>query len=94
MAAAKKEVTDQLINVSNKYTAWENPEGIENPYDNKVYWDFARYILELGSDATISTLTRTRTITKYAEINKNDAQKVYAKHNDIVASDNEFFIED
>lgn len=93
-AAAKKEVTDQLENVNNKYKVWEYAEGIENPYDNKVYWDFARYILELGSDATISTLTRTRTITKYAEINKNDAQKVYAKHNDIVASDNEFFIED
>ena len=93
-AAAKKEVTDQLENVNNKYKVWEYAEGIENPYDNKVYWDFARYILELGSDATISTLTRTITITKYAEINKNDAQKVYAKHNDIVASDNEFFIED
>ena len=38
-------------------------------------------------------LVKTRTITKYAEINKDDAQKVYAKNKDIVASDEDFFVE-
>ncbi|WP_370805990.1 hypothetical protein [Eubacterium ventriosum] len=35
LAAAKKEVTEQLENVRNKYEAWENPIGINNPYDEK-----------------------------------------------------------
>jgi hypothetical protein len=48
LAAAKKEVTDQLIDVSNKYTAWENPEGINNPYDDKEYWNIAKYVDKLG----------------------------------------------
>ena len=94
LAAAKNEVIDQLKDIKNTYKVWEYAEGIENPYDAKIYWNLARYISEIGIQATTSTLTRTRTITKYAEINKADAQKVYAKHNDIVASDNEFFIED
>lgn len=92
-AAAKKEVTDQLENVKNTYRAWEYPEGINNPYDNKVYWDLATYIEQMPNEY-MNYLVKSRTITKYAEINKDDAQKVYAKHNDIVASDNEFFIED
>ena len=92
-AAAKKEVTDQLENVKNTYRAWEYPEEINNPYDNKVYWDLATYIEQMPNEYK-NYLVKSRTITKYAEINKNDAQKVYAKHNDIVASDNEFFIED
>lgn len=92
-AAAKKEVTDQLENVKNTYRAWEYPEEINNPYDNKVYWDLATYIEQMPNEY-MNYLVKSRTITKYAEINKNDAQKVYAKHNDIVASDNEFFIED
>lgn len=92
MAAAKKEVTDQLINVSNKYTAWENPEGINNPYDDKEYWNFAKYIKIFKNQAK-NILSKERTITKYAEINKDDAQKVYAKNKDIVASDEDFFVE-
>lgn len=93
MAAAKKEVTDQLENVSNKYFVWENPENIPNPYDDEIYWDLATYIEQMPNEY-MNYLVKSRTITKYAEINKDDAQKVYAKHNDIVASDNEFFIED
>ena len=68
MAAAKKEVTDQLENVSNKYFV-------------KLH------------DAYTKILTRSREITKYAEIKKDDAQKVYAKNKGIVASNEDFFVE-
>lgn len=94
LAAAKKEVTDQLINVSNKYTAWENPEGINNPYDDKEYWNLAKYIDRIGMDATEKWLSREKTITKYAEINPEDSEKVYSKTEGIVASDTEIFIDD
>ena len=94
LAAAKKEVTDQLINVSNKYTAWENPEGINNPYDDKEYWNLAKYIDRIGMDATENWLSREKTITKYAEIKPEDSEKVYSKTEGIVASDTEIFIDD
>lgn len=94
LAAAKKEVTDQLINVSNKYTAWENPEGINNPYDDKEYWNLAKYIERIGTDATENWLSREKTITKYAEIKPEDSEKVYSKTEGIVASDTEIFIDD
>lgn len=94
LAAAKKEVTDQLINVSNKYTAWENPEGINNPYDDKEYWNLAKYIDWIGTDATEKWLSREKTITKYAEIKPEDSEKVYSKTEGIVASDTEIFIDD
>lgn len=94
LAAAKKEVTDQLINVSNKYTAWENPEGINNPYDDKEYWNLAKYIDRIGTDATEKWLSREKTITKYAEIKPEDSEKVYSKTEGIVASDTEIFIDD
>lgn len=94
LAAAKKEVTDQLINVSNKYTAWENPEGINNPYDDKEYWNLAKYIDRIGMDATEKWLSREKTITKYAEIKPEDSEKVYSKTEGIVASDTEIFIDD
>lgn len=94
LAAAKKEVTDQLINVSNKYTAWENPEGINNPYDDKEYWNLAKYIDRIGTDATEKWLSREKTITKYAEIKPEDSEKVYSKTEGIVASDAEIFIDD
>ncbi len=93
MAAAKKEVTDQLINVINKYRAWEYPEGINNPYDDKEYWNIAKYVDKLGKAEAFKWLSREKEITKYAEINKDDAQKVYAKNKDIVASDEDFFVE-
>ena len=92
MAAAKKEVTDQLENVSNKYFVWENPENIPNPYDDEIYWNLAKYIEKLH-DTYTKILTRSREITKYAEIKKDDAHKVYAKNKDIVASDEDFFVE-
>ncbi|MFR6561067.1 MAG: hypothetical protein ACLUR5_02985 [Eubacterium ventriosum] len=38
-------------------------------------------------------MTRSREITKYAEIKKDDAQKVYAKNKGIVASNEDFFVE-
>lgn len=94
LAAAKKEVTDQFINVSNKYTAWENPEGINNPYDDKEYWNLATYIERIGMDATEKWLSREKTITKYAEIKPEDSEKVYSKTEGIVASDTEIFIDD
>ena len=94
LAAAKKEVTDQFINVSNKYTAWENPEGINNPYDDKKYWNLAKYIDRIGMDATEKWLSREKTITKYAEIKPEDSEKVYSKTEGIVASDTEIFIDD
>lgn len=94
LAAAKKEVTDQFINVSNKYTAWENPEGINNPYDDKEYWNLAKYIDRIGMDATEKWLSREKTITKYAEIKPEDSEKVYSKTEGIVASDTEIFIDD
>lgn len=91
-AAAKKAVTDQLENVRNKYFVWENPENIPNPYDDEIYWNLAKYIEKLH-DAYTKILTRSREITKYAEIKKDDAQKVYAKNKGIVASDEDFFVE-
>ena len=92
-AAAKKAVTDQLENIKNTYKAWEYAENIANPYDDEIYWNLATYLEKLGREATFSILSKTRTITKYAEINKDDAQKVYAKNKDIVASDEDFFVE-
>ena len=58
MAAAKKEVTDQLINVINKYRAWEYPEGINNPYDDKEYWNIAKYVDKLGKAEAFKWLSR------------------------------------
>lgn len=86
-------MTDQLENIKNTYKAWEYAENIANPYDDEIYWNLATYLEKLGREATFSILSKTRTITKYAEINKDDAQKVYAKNKDIVASDEDFFVE-
>ena len=94
MAAAKKAVTDQLINVSNKYTAWENPEGINNPYDDKEYWNIAKYVDKLGKAEAFKWLSREKEITKYAEINPKDAQNVYSKTSGIVASNTDIFVND
>ncbi len=94
LAAAKKEVTEQLENVRNKYKAWENPIGINNPYDEKEYWNLAKYIDRLGIDQTIAWLTREKEITKYAEIKPEDAQNVYSKTSGIVASNTDIFVND
>ena len=91
-AAAKKAVTDQLENVNNTYKAWEYAENIANPYDDETYWNFAKYIKIFKNQAK-NILSKERTITKYAEIKKDDAQKVYVKNKDIVASDEDFFVE-
>ena len=53
---------------------------------------FTEYIEKLH-DAYTKILTRSREITKYAEIKKDDAQKVYAKNKGIVASNEDFFVE-
>lgn len=92
-AAAKKAVTDQLENIKNTYKAWEYAENIANPYDDEIYWNLAKYFSKLDPDMVNNILVKTRTITKYAEIKKDDAQKVYAKNKDIVASDEDFFVE-
>ena len=94
LAAAKKEVTEQLENVRNKYKAWENPIGINNPYDEKEYWNLARYIDRLGIDQTIAWLTREKEITKYAEIKPEDAENVYSKTSGIIASNTDIFVND
>ena len=94
LAAAKKEVTEQLENVNNSYKAWENPVDINNPYDDKEYWNLATYISREGFEQTEKRLSRIKTITKYAEIKPAEAEKVYAKNKGIVASDTSLFIED
>lgn len=94
LAAAKKEVTEQLENVRNKYKAWENPEGINNPYDDKEYWNLAKYIDRLGIDQTSAWLTREKEITKYAEIKPEDAENVYSKTSGIIASNTDIFVND
>lgn len=93
MADAKKEVTEQLENVRNKYKAWENPIGINNPYDEKEYWNLAKYIDRLGIDQTSAWLTREKEITKYAELKLDDAETIYTKNKGIVASNKDIFIE-
>lgn len=93
LAAAKKEVTEQLENVKNTYKAWENPVDIDNPYDEKEYWNLAKYISKLGFDQAESWLSREKSITKYAELKLNEAENVYAKNAGIVASDTDIFIE-
>ena len=64
LAAAKKEVTEQLENVRNKYEAWENPIGINNPYDEKEYWNIAKYVDKLGKAEAFKWLSREKEITK------------------------------
>lgn len=86
-------MTDQLENIKNTYKAWEYAENIANPYDDEIYWNLAKYFSKLDPDMVNNILVKTRTITKYAEIKKDDAQKVYAKNKDIVASDEDFFVE-
>ena len=94
LAAAKKEVTEQLENVRNKYEAWENPIGINNPYDEKEYWNIAKYVDKLGKAEAFKWLSREKEITKYAEINPEDAQNVYSKTSGIVASNTDIFVND
>ena len=94
LAAAKKEVTEQLENVRNKYEAWENPIGINNPYDEKEYWNIAKYVDKLGKAEAFKWLSREKEITKYAEIKPKDAQNVYSKTNGIVASNTDIFVND
>lgn len=94
LAAAKKEVTEQLENVRNKYKAWENPENINNPYDEKEYWNLATYIDKWTIESTKNWLSREKEITKYAEIKPEEAQNVYKKNSGIVASNTEIFVND
>lgn len=94
LAAAKKEVTEQLENVRNKYKAWENPENINNPYDEKEYWNLAIYIDKWTIEPTKNWLSREKEITKYAEIKPEEAQNVYKKNSGIVASNTEIFVND
>lgn len=94
LAAAKKEVTEQLENVRNKYEAWENPIGINNPYDEKEYWNIAKYVDKLGKAEAFKWLSREKEITKYAEIKPEDAQNVYSKTSGIVASNTDIFVND
>ena len=94
LAAAKKEVTEQLENVRNKYKAWENPENINNPYDEKEYWNLATYIDKWTIEPTKNWLSREKEITKYAEIKPEEAQNVYKKNSGIVASNTEIFVND
>ena len=94
LAAAKKEVTEQLENVRNKYKAWENPENINNPYDEKEYWNLATYIDKCTIEPTKNWLSREKEITKYAEIKPEEAQNVYKKNSGIVASNTEIFVND
>lgn len=92
LAAAKKEVTEQLENIKNDYKAWENPVDIDNPYDEKVYWNLAAYIKNMPDEFT-NYLSRTKTINKYAELKLDDAETIYTKNKGIVASNNDIFIE-
>ena len=92
MAAAKKEVTEQLENIKNDYKAWENPVDIDNPYDEKVYWNLAAYIKNMPDEFT-NYLSRTKTINKYAELKLDDAETIYTKNKGIVASNKDIFIE-
>lgn len=94
LAAVKKEVTEQLENVRNKYKAWENPENINNPYDEKEYWNLATYIDKWTIEPTKNWLSREKEITKYAEIKPEEAQNVYKKNSGIVASNTEIFVND
>lgn len=92
LAAAKKEVTAQLENVKNDYMAWENPVEINNPYDEKEYWNLATYIEKMPNEF-IDYLSRTKTINKYAELKLENAETVYAKNKGIVASNTDIFVE-
>lgn len=92
LAAAKKEVTEQLENIKNDYKAWENPVDIDNPYDEKVYWNLAAYIKNMPYEFT-NYLSRTKTINKYAELKLDDAETIYTKNKGIVASNKDIFIE-
>ena len=92
LAAAKKEVTEQLENIKNDYKAWENPVDIDNPYDEKVYWNLAAYIKNMPGEFT-NYLSRTKTINKYAELKLDDAETIYTKNKGIVASNKDIFIE-
>lgn len=92
LAAAKKEVTEQLENIKNDYKAWENPVDIDNPYDEKVYWNLAAYIKNMPDEFT-NYLSRTKTINKYAELKLDDAETIYTKNKGIVASNKDIFIE-
>ena len=92
LAAAKKEVTEQLENIKNDYKAWENPVDIDNPYDEKVYWNLAAYIKNMPVEFT-NYLSRTKTINKYAELKLDDAETIYTKNKGIVASNKDIFIE-
>ena len=89
LAAAKKEVTEQLENIKNDYKAWENPVDIDNPYDEKVYWNLAAYIKNMPDEFT-NYLSRTKTINKYAELKLDDAETIYTKNKGIVASNKEY----
>ena len=92
LAAAKKEVTEQLENIKNDYKAWENPVDIDNPYDEKVYWNLAAYIKNMPDEFT-NYLSRTKTINKCAELKLDDAETIYTKNKGIVASNKDIFIE-
>ena len=92
LATAKKEVTEQLENIKNDYKAWENPVDIDNPYDEKVYWNLAAYIKNMPDEFT-NYLSRTKTINKCAELKLDDAETIYTKNKGIVASNKDIFIE-
>ena len=83
LEAAKREVKTTIEAISNKYHAWENPVGINNPYDDKQYWGLSDYI----AHEQRNVLIRNTTITEYAEIGLNEAETMFEKKKDIVATD-------
>lgn len=88
LEAAKREVKNDIEQIANRYHAWENPVGIDNPYDNEKYWGLAEYIAYQQK----SLLMRTTPVVKeYAEIKLEDAETMFEKKKNIVASDEDIF---
>lgn len=88
LEAAKREVKATIEAIANRYHAWENPVEINNPYDDKQYWGITQYVDALRTDMLIRD---TPTIKEYAEIGLNDAETMFEKKKDIVASDENIF---
>lgn len=88
LEAAKREVKATIEAIANRYHAWENPVGINNPYDDKQYWGITQYVDALRTDMLIRD---TSTIKEYAEIGINDAETMFEKKKNIVASDENIF---
>lgn len=88
LEAAKREVKATIEAIANKYHAWENPVGINNPYDDKKYWGLAEYV---AASSQYMLVRDTSTIKEYAEIGIDDAETMFEKKKDIVASDENIF---